>query len=188
MRADDVMAAAHLLASSLLGSLTDQDLAVFARRLVPLLWQEGKATRATGNTAYTVASLAAELGVSDKAIRCAIARHELRAVKRGSRWIISSDAVNPERAVRGESGPGARLRRSGAVVVTLLGVIVVGRAVRRARGRLRRWCAGSGDHGRGRKAVLGDDRPVAGSAGGGWERFEALERCLEFCDPGPCVL
>jgi hypothetical protein len=23
------------------------------------------------------------------------------------------------------------------------------------------------------------------SAGRGWERFEALERCLELCDPGP---
>ena len=26
------------------------------------------------------------------------------------------------------------------------------------------------------------------SAGGGWERFEPLERCLELCDPGPRVL
>jgi hypothetical protein len=26
------------------------------------------------------------------------------------------------------------------------------------------------------------------SAGGGWERFEPLERCLEFCDPRPRVL
>jgi Helix-turn-helix domain len=40
----------------------------------------------------TVASLPAELGVSQKTIRCAIARRELPAVKRGSRWIISADA------------------------------------------------------------------------------------------------
>lgn len=110
MRADDAMAAAHLLASSLLGSMTDQDLAVLAGRLVPLLWQEGKATQATGNTAYTVASLAAELGVSDKAIRCAIARHELRAVKRGSRWIISSDAVKEWATAPEEHNASARRR------------------------------------------------------------------------------
>lgn len=46
-----------------------------------------------GHIAYTVHSLAAELGISPKAIRCAIARGELGAVKRGSRWIISADAV-----------------------------------------------------------------------------------------------
>ena len=89
----DVVAAAQTLASLLLEGLTEQDLAVFARRLLPHL-QEGQLDRARAHFAYTVASLAAELGVSAKAIRCAIARHELRAVKRGSRWIISADAVS----------------------------------------------------------------------------------------------
>jgi excisionase family DNA binding protein len=43
--------------------------------------------------AYTVASLAAALGVSPRVVRGAIARGELAAVKRGGRWIISPDAV-----------------------------------------------------------------------------------------------
>ena len=89
----DVVTAAQTLASLLLEGLSYQDLAVFARRLVPHL-QEGQLDRAGAHSAYTVASLAAELGVSAKAVRCAIARHELQAVKRGSRWIISADAVN----------------------------------------------------------------------------------------------
>jgi len=43
--------------------------------------------------AYTVAALAAETGLSPKAVRGAIARGELEAVKRGTRWIVSADAV-----------------------------------------------------------------------------------------------
>jgi hypothetical protein len=89
----DVVAAAQTLASLLLEGLTEQDLAVFARRLLPLL-QEGQLDRAGAHSVYTVASLVAELGVSAEAVRCAIARHELQAVKRGSRWIISADAVS----------------------------------------------------------------------------------------------
>jgi excisionase family DNA binding protein len=60
---------------------------------LPHLEQEQQG-RARAHSAYTVSSLAAELGVSAKAVRCAIARHELEAVKRGSRWIISADAVS----------------------------------------------------------------------------------------------
>ena len=89
----DVVAAAQTLASLLLEGLTEQDLAVFARRLLPHL-QEGQLARVGAHSAYTVASLAAELGVSAKAVRCAITRQELHAVKRGSRWIISADAVS----------------------------------------------------------------------------------------------
>lgn len=89
----DVVAAAQTLATLLLEGLTEQDLAVFARRLLPHL-QEGQLGRAGAHSAYTVASLAAEVGVSAKAIRCAITRQELHAVKRGSRWIISAEAVS----------------------------------------------------------------------------------------------
>jgi len=88
----DVGTAARALASLLLDGLSDHDLAVFAGRLLPHL-QEGQLDHARTHSAYTVASLAAELGVSAKAIRWAIARHELQAVKRGSRWIISADEV-----------------------------------------------------------------------------------------------
>jgi excisionase family DNA binding protein len=43
--------------------------------------------------AYTVTKLAAALGVTERVVRNAIARGELRAVKRGSRWYIATDAV-----------------------------------------------------------------------------------------------
>jgi excisionase family DNA binding protein len=44
--------------------------------------------------AYTVATLAAALGVTERVVRNAIARGELRAVKRGARWYIAVDAVD----------------------------------------------------------------------------------------------
>jgi excisionase family DNA binding protein len=44
--------------------------------------------------AYTVATLAAALGVTERVVRNAIARGELRAVKRGARWLIATDAVD----------------------------------------------------------------------------------------------
>lgn len=93
VRSGQDLTASRPLASLLLDGLSDQDLAVFARRLLPHLLRERQIDPVPGHAAYTVASLAAELRVSAKAIRCAIARHELQAVKRGSRWIISAEAV-----------------------------------------------------------------------------------------------
>jgi excisionase family DNA binding protein len=43
--------------------------------------------------AFTVATLAAELGRTERSIRAAIARGELQAVKRGRGYVISADAV-----------------------------------------------------------------------------------------------
>lgn len=43
--------------------------------------------------AYTVATLAVELGRTERSIRAAIARGELLAVKRGRGYVISADAV-----------------------------------------------------------------------------------------------
>jgi excisionase family DNA binding protein len=43
--------------------------------------------------AFTVATLAAELGRSERSIRAAIARGELQAVKRGRGYVIAADAV-----------------------------------------------------------------------------------------------
>ena len=103
------MTAAQALASLLLEGLSEHDLAVFARRLLPHL-QQGRLDGALAHSAYTVASLAAELGVSDKAIRCAITRHELRAIKRGSRWIISAEAVNEWATALGARPAPARRR------------------------------------------------------------------------------
>jgi len=89
LRMDTRVDPSALLASLVFEALDDHALAVLAQRLEPHI------RRATtgGHIAYTVASLANDLGVSEKAIRCAITRKELAAVKRGSRWIISADAV-----------------------------------------------------------------------------------------------
>jgi excisionase family DNA binding protein len=43
---------------------------------------------------YTVATLAAALGVTERVVRNAISRGELAAVKRGARWLISPQAVD----------------------------------------------------------------------------------------------
>jgi hypothetical protein len=61
-----------------------------------------------------VASLAVELGVSQKAIRCAIGRRELNAVKRGSRWIISAEAVRDWAAASDERRRTGRARGAAA--------------------------------------------------------------------------
>jgi excisionase family DNA binding protein len=86
--------ASGALAALLLGGLDEDALGALAKRLVPHLSQLENLKREVRHLAYTVDTLAAELGMSPKAIRCAIARGELRGVKRGSRWIISADAVD----------------------------------------------------------------------------------------------
>lgn len=93
-RSDALTSPSSLVASLILDGLDEHGLAVLARRLLPHLTQSADRHADRGNVAYTVASLAAELCVSEKAIRCEIARRELSAVKRGSRWIISAEAVS----------------------------------------------------------------------------------------------
>ena len=62
--------------------------------------------------AYTVNTLAAELGVSQRVIRDAIGRGQLKAVRSGRRYIISAEAVGrwasppPQASTR----PGTRQR------------------------------------------------------------------------------
>ena len=86
--------ASSALAGLILGELDEDALGVLAARLAPHLRGLDERNPAVARAAYTVPSLAADLGVSRKAVRCAIARGELRAVKRGSRWIIPAAAVN----------------------------------------------------------------------------------------------
>lgn len=87
----DTTRPAAALVSVILDGLSDSDLGVLARRLLPHLRQPTDLNERV--SAYTVASLASELRVSQKTIRCAIGRRELAAVKRGARWLISADAV-----------------------------------------------------------------------------------------------
>ena len=100
------------LVSAIVDGLSDRDLGVLARRLVPHLPQPTELN--DGHSAYTVASLAAELGVSQKAIRSAIARRELAAVKRGARWLISVESVRVW-ATPSEARPRPRRTRGAAV-------------------------------------------------------------------------
>ncbi len=93
-----------VLSSLIVDGLTERELGVLARRLLPHLRQPSDLGVECTQAPYTVASLAAKLGVSHKAIRCAIARHELSAVKRGARWIISAEAVR-EWATPSEARP-----------------------------------------------------------------------------------
>ena len=93
MAFDNAATPSSILASLMLQGLDENGLAALARRLAPHLSGPVHSETSERHLAYTVASLAIELGVSQKAIRCAIARGELSAVKRGSRWIISANAV-----------------------------------------------------------------------------------------------
>lgn len=86
--------ASSALAALVLSELDADALGVLAARLAPHLRGLEERNPVVAHAAYTVHSLAADLGVSRKAVRCAIARGELRAVKRGSRWIIPVDAIN----------------------------------------------------------------------------------------------
>jgi excisionase family DNA binding protein len=70
--------------------------------------------------AYTVATLAAELGRSERSIRAMIARGELKAAKRGRGYVISAEAVadmarapKPSRPASIRDDPRPRRRRSG---------------------------------------------------------------------------
>lgn len=68
--------------------------------------------------AYTVASLARELGRSERSLRGAIARGELEAVKRGRGYVISAEAVaawtRPDVQARATRRPPARRARPGS--------------------------------------------------------------------------
>lgn len=117
--------AAMALAALLLDELDDDALRALARRLAPHL-SELEGPNQQAHIAYTVRSLAGELDVSPKAVRCAIRRGELRAVKRGSRWIIASDAVaewataSEPRHARTRGCPASTLKTAGPSLRSVL--------------------------------------------------------------------
>ncbi len=71
--------------------LSDAELERLARRVAELLAARDISTAPA--VVYSPATLAAELGRSERSIRAAIARGELQAVKRGRGYVISADAV-----------------------------------------------------------------------------------------------
>lgn len=81
-----------VLGTALLEQLEEADLDRLAELLAPRLAGRPPAAEA-GPAGYTVARLAAEVGLSGKTIRGAIHRGELRAVRRGSSYVIAADAV-----------------------------------------------------------------------------------------------
>ncbi len=64
--------------------------------------------------AYTVPTLARELGRTERSIRAAIARGELAAVKRGRGYVISGDAVAAWATAPNRPGPKRRTRSPSA--------------------------------------------------------------------------
>lgn len=62
--------------------------------------------------AYTVATLAAEVGRTERSIRAAIARGELQAVRRGRGYVIGADAVAAWTQGKRKLSTSARPRRS----------------------------------------------------------------------------
>ncbi|QEC46174.1 helix-turn-helix domain-containing protein [Baekduia soli] len=111
------------LALALVDALDDRALDALAERLASRLVGRIPRARHDERPAYTVAALAESLGLSPKAVRNAIGRGELRARKRGARWLITTDAVakwlevSPAPAPpRGTSdGPRPHRRRSRAI-------------------------------------------------------------------------
>lgn len=65
----------------------------------------------TSRIGYTIASLAADLDVSEKTIRGAVHRGELPAVRRGSRYVIAADAAQAWIAASTD-GPASRRPRA----------------------------------------------------------------------------
>ncbi len=80
-----------LLARAVLAALLDDRVAL--RRLQQAMCDFEAVAAPSSAPAYTVGSLAAALEVTPRVVGNAITRGELRAVKRGARWLIPPDAV-----------------------------------------------------------------------------------------------
>ena len=98
-------------ARALLDELAGDPVAL--ERLRALVGYRDDAVSSVPAPAFTVATLAAELGRTERSIRAAIARGELQAVKRGRGWVISADAVAAwSQPPRSRDGGGPRRRRA----------------------------------------------------------------------------
>jgi excisionase family DNA binding protein len=104
------------LARTLLEDLAGDPVAL--ERLRELVGENVRTSDVFSAPAFTVRSLAAELGRTERSIRAAIARGELRAVRRGRGYVISADAVAdwaraPANMTRVSHSGSPRRRRSG---------------------------------------------------------------------------
>jgi excisionase family DNA binding protein len=110
------------LALAFVEALDDRALDVLADALAPRLGTS--TTQAPAPVVYTVATLAAELGVSGRAIRAAIHRGELEARKRGRTYVITRAAVEawaaPDAGRAQRRDRPSRERRHGRVMASAL--------------------------------------------------------------------
>jgi excisionase family DNA binding protein len=116
------------LAAVLVDALDEAALGPLASRLGPHLSAGPRAGDQV--SVFTVATLARELGVSTKTVRGAIARGELRAVKRQGRWVIGRASLEEWAAVppplarpTASSTRSSQPRSSTATVVSLRSVL-----------------------------------------------------------------
>jgi excisionase family DNA binding protein len=108
---------------ALIDALSEEAMQLLLRRLEAIAGGAKVAERS--RTAYTVKSLAAELGLSPRAVRGAIARGELRAVRAGRSFIIGIAAVEawtkpPPRNKAVDGRPAHGQPASGGVMTTAL--------------------------------------------------------------------
>jgi excisionase family DNA binding protein len=107
--------------------LDPRDLDELAELLAPRVAEliATSSTSAPARTVYTPATLAAELGVTARAIRAAIERGELRARRSGRGWVIAAAAVAEWARPTSSSSPRTRAstrRRSAPLREALAGM------------------------------------------------------------------
>lgn len=107
-------------------TLSEDQLAAIAERIVTKL-ASGARPDGAQPPAYTVATLAQALALSPRAIRGAIERGELAAIKRGGRWIITAQAVTawaePQHRRTAATSASPRPRNRTATGATLADVV-----------------------------------------------------------------
>ena|SRR5215211_2105296 len=102
------------LARAVLEALLDDPAALDELR--GMLGVKSKSARvSTARTVYTPKTLAAELGITPRAVRAAIARGDLQAAQSGGRWVIGADAVRAWTSPPGNRRRTRARRRAGVM-------------------------------------------------------------------------
>jgi hypothetical protein len=114
---------------SLVAALLDDLAAPHAREALRRALEPEEAPRPPNErTVFTAETLAAELGITPRAVRAAITRGDLAAIKRAGRWIIARQAVEawarPTGAAAAARAPRRRAgRRSGRPMTDALAAL-----------------------------------------------------------------